>query len=301
MKDYYKMLSVDYTASPETIRKAYYRMAVKFHPDKNIDRQIEAHEKFKEIVEAYEVLSDSSRRLEYDCLLTRFRLRSTLNNLSRSLTSAERENGRRAPHKATQGNCNERQGSSTFHGHGADSHSAEKLFSHETVIEHDVEISLDKMFYGGAHVFYYCPNSNIKSSQSSDCILQGMIFVKPGCLPDTKTTAFFTNEPPLFMRGQKFIAVIRQKPHPYFQRYNENLEVIISCSLQRLYSCTHMSLTGPDGATVKVPTPSLSDFRSEKHSKSLVERWVTLANTGMPILGNQSKRGLLFVKFLIQL
>jgi molecular chaperone DnaJ len=61
MKDYYKILGVPPDASPEEIRQAYYRLAHKYHPDKGGDQ-----EKFKEINEAYQVLSDKEKRAQYD-------------------------------------------------------------------------------------------------------------------------------------------------------------------------------------------------------------------------------------------
>lgn len=60
-KDYYKILGVSPNASPEEIREAYYRLAHKYHPDKGGDP-----EKFKEINEAYRVLSDPEKRKQYD-------------------------------------------------------------------------------------------------------------------------------------------------------------------------------------------------------------------------------------------
>ena len=55
-KDYYKTLGVSRTASEDEIKKAYRKLALKYHPDKNKDPGSE--DKFKEIAEAYEVLSD---------------------------------------------------------------------------------------------------------------------------------------------------------------------------------------------------------------------------------------------------
>ena len=66
-KDYYKTLGVERSASDQEIKKAYRKLAMKYHPDKNPgDKQ--AEEKFKDINEAYQVLSDSEKRGRYDQL-----------------------------------------------------------------------------------------------------------------------------------------------------------------------------------------------------------------------------------------
>lgn len=64
-RDYYEVLGVEKTATPEDIKKAYRKMAIKYHPDKNPGDK-EAEEKFKEAAEAYAVLSDSEKRQRYD-------------------------------------------------------------------------------------------------------------------------------------------------------------------------------------------------------------------------------------------
>jgi curved DNA-binding protein len=64
-KDYYKILGVDKKAGAADIKKAYRKLAVKYHPDKNPDDKL-AEEKFKELNEAYEVLGDEEKRKKYD-------------------------------------------------------------------------------------------------------------------------------------------------------------------------------------------------------------------------------------------
>jgi curved DNA-binding protein len=66
-KDYYGVLGVNKKATQEEIKKAYRKLAVKFHPDKN-PGNTSAEEKFKEVTEAYEVLSDPEKRKKYDAL-----------------------------------------------------------------------------------------------------------------------------------------------------------------------------------------------------------------------------------------
>merc|ERR1711953_1652626 len=67
MKDYYEVLGLPRTAGAEQIKKAYRKLALKFHPDKN--KAEDAEERFKEIGEAYEVLSDEDKKAAYEASL----------------------------------------------------------------------------------------------------------------------------------------------------------------------------------------------------------------------------------------
>jgi len=66
-KDYYKVLGVDKNSSQDEIKKAYRKLAMKYHPDRNQDNK-KAEEKFKQVTEANEVLSDPEKRKKYDSL-----------------------------------------------------------------------------------------------------------------------------------------------------------------------------------------------------------------------------------------
>src|ERR1700682_3040113 len=66
-RDYYEILGVNRGAGEDELKKSYRRLAIQFHPDRNPGDK-EAEERFKELNEAYQVLSDSDRRSQYDRL-----------------------------------------------------------------------------------------------------------------------------------------------------------------------------------------------------------------------------------------
>src|SRR5574340_1231760 len=65
-RDYYEVLGIDKHADKQTIKKAYRQLAKKYHPDRN--KEAGAEDKFKEVQEAYDVLSDDQKRAAYDSL-----------------------------------------------------------------------------------------------------------------------------------------------------------------------------------------------------------------------------------------
>jgi molecular chaperone DnaJ len=63
-RDYYEVLGVERGATPEDLKKAFRKQALKFHPDRN--KEPDANDRFKEVNEAYQVLSDPQRKAQYD-------------------------------------------------------------------------------------------------------------------------------------------------------------------------------------------------------------------------------------------
>ena len=64
-RDYYEVLGVDKNATPDELKKAYRKLALQYHPDRNPGNK-EAEEKFKEAAEAYDVLSNPDKKARYD-------------------------------------------------------------------------------------------------------------------------------------------------------------------------------------------------------------------------------------------
>ncbi|CAH8871975.1 unnamed protein product [Trichobilharzia szidati] len=90
---YYKVLGLTQTATDEEIRRAYRRLALKWHPDKNPTNLEEAEKKFKEISAAYEVLSDPQKRTIYD--------RHGKDGLTRTNVKSSKQSGGRRRHTAS--------------------------------------------------------------------------------------------------------------------------------------------------------------------------------------------------------
>ena len=65
-RDYYEVLGVGKNATDEELKKAFRKLAKQYHPDANPDNKEEAERKFKEVNEAYEILSDKQKRQMYD-------------------------------------------------------------------------------------------------------------------------------------------------------------------------------------------------------------------------------------------
>lgn len=77
MANYYKLLEITETATKDDIKKAYRKLALRWHPDKNPNNLDEANRKFKEISQAYEILSDDHKRRAYDLQKTPSQRRPT--------------------------------------------------------------------------------------------------------------------------------------------------------------------------------------------------------------------------------
>jgi molecular chaperone DnaJ len=94
MKDYYLVLGINKDASQEEIKRAFRRLALRYHPDRNPQDQKQVEERFKEINEAYQVLSDKDKRQRYDWLTT-WPQRLNFNSMAGYRQGCQRGYGRR--------------------------------------------------------------------------------------------------------------------------------------------------------------------------------------------------------------
>ena len=87
-RDYYEVLELQKGATPDEIKKAYRKLAKKYHPDLNPDNKEEAGVKFKEVNEAYEVLKDKQKRQLTRYFLTPTKKKSMIDSALQVLTQA---------------------------------------------------------------------------------------------------------------------------------------------------------------------------------------------------------------------
>ena len=97
VRNYYEMLGVNKNASSNEIKKAYRTLAIKYHPDRNLGNKA-AEEKFKDINEAYEILSDQTRRVQYDQSISRQKFidKAGLGNFGRNGNNGSKARGNNA-------------------------------------------------------------------------------------------------------------------------------------------------------------------------------------------------------------
>jgi DnaJ-class molecular chaperone len=274
--DFYKTLGVSRTASEDEIRKAYRKLARKFHPDVNPNDR-KAEEKFKEISFAYEVLSDKDKRARYD----EFGVQGLADGFdpaqAREYTRWS-QGARRSP-------------------------SYETFTSGEDV---DLEDLLGGLFGGGGRRARGPARGRDASGEIEvdflDAVRGGEVRVQvadrgalrikipPGSETGTKIRLAGQGDSgdPGAPAGDLFLT-LKVRPHPYFRREGNDLHLDLPVTVPELVQGASVEVPTPDGpVTMKIPP----------HSQS--GRVLRLRGKGAPKLG-ASEKGDLYVKLVVEL
>ncbi len=292
--DYYKILGVDKTATPQEIKKAYHKLAIKYHPDKNKDDK-NAEAKFKEISEAYAVLSDKEKRKQYDTYGSAgFQQRYSKEDIFRNFDISDilREFGFGQSFGGSNfGRTFTSSGgfsnSGGFSGGGCSRHSDRNPFgqgmgsqrTHQTQgsdIEYEIMLTLDEIIHG-------CQKTvTINNGNSSETITvkipKGMTFGKKLRVPGK-------GEPSLY-GGPRGNLLIKSKPlpHPDFEIDGNDISTVREIKLSEALLGSKVDILTPSGKDITINIPS-----GTKHKSKL-----RLANQGIPLM-NRDGFGDLFV------
>ncbi|XP_022182277.1 dnaJ protein homolog 1-like [Myzus persicae] len=321
-KDYYQILGVSKGAADDEIKKAYRKLALKYHPDKN--KSAGAEEKFKEVAEAYEVLSDKKKRDIYDKygedgLKGGAGQGNNSNNYSYTFHGDPRATfaqffGSSNPFGNIFGNSGGSMfddemdfddgfirmshgppgmgafRSQSFNVHGSPM-GRTKEKAQDPAIEHEVYVSLEDISRGCTKKMKISRRvlQADGTSRKEDKVLT--INIKPGWKSGTKITFQKEGDQAMNRIPSDIVFVIRDKPHPVFKRDGNDIRYTVPITLKQ-------ALCGVD-----IVVPTLTDKKLPLNLKSEVVKPTTVKRFqgyGLPYAKEQSRRGDLLVSFDIK-
>ncbi len=275
-KDYYKILGVERSASADAIRKAYRKLAMKYHPDQNPGNKA-AEERFKELNEAYQVLSDDQKRARYD------QLGSAYSNWQ----------GRGAPgnfdwgqwtggQRVNMDDLNDLFGGgggdvfsdffrSIFGGAGGASPRTSGRVRPATGYQQPVSISLNEAFHG-----------TTRQLQTESRRME--VKIPPGVKTGSKVRVAGAGP-----EGNDLYLIIEVTDDPRFERDGDDLKTIASVD----------AYTAMLGGEAEVETMA-GKVKLSIPAGTQPEQVFRLAGRGMPRLKNRNEKGDLFVKLKVQ-
>ncbi|HLZ56747.1 MAG TPA: J domain-containing protein [Ktedonosporobacter sp.] len=307
-KDYYKILGVARGASTEEVKKAFRKLARKYHPDVNPGDK-KAEDKFKEINEAYEVLSDSEKRRKYDTLGPNWQEQfgPPAGGSRRTYSYGGAGSGRGTPFEFDpSGNSNFSDFFEAIFGRtggpGATGTTGMRGTREDIRrragdnIEQPVEVTLQEAYSGGSRTYNIqstevCPTCRGTGESGNrvcpTCQGQGMVprnesiqvKIPAGVDNGSKIRVAGKGQPGIGggPRGDLFL-VISVKPDPTFERKGDDLYVDIDVDL----------VTAMLGGSVEVPTPDGRKLMLTIPAETQNGRTFRLAGKGMPHLRKES-------------
>ncbi|XP_070564160.1 dnaJ homolog subfamily B member 4-like [Ptychodera flava] len=317
-KDYYKILGISKGASEDEIKKAYRKMALKYHPDKN--KAPDAEEKFKDIAEAYEVLSDKDKREIFD-KYGEEGLKGGMpggsagggQNFSYTFSGDPRgvfESffGTSSPFDSMFGSM----GNDAF-GMGGGPMGNRMRFSNfgepmdvdgfgmsggggmgkrqDPAVHYDLKVALTDIFSGCTKkmkITRKVYNPDGRTSRTEDKVLQ--IQVKPGWKEGTKITFPKEGDQHPNRIPADIVFTLKDKPHPTFKRDGSNL----------LYTAKIPLRDALCGTTVQIPTIDDRTVRLPLHGIVKPTTKQRVSGEGLPFPKQPSRRGDLIINFDIK-
>ena len=217
-KDYYKILGINRNASEKDIKRAYKKLALKYHPDKNKNEG--AEDKFKEIAEAYDVLSSKDKKKIYD----QFGYEGLKQNNSGGQPF-------RNPHDIFE----------TFFGNNF----SNNKFFHQNIFHQNVfkqqnqkiykelYCTLEELYKGGKRKIRISKRKFDKITKQTNRISNILVInIKPGWKEGTKITFNNAGDELRGQQPQDIVFIIKEKRHPIYKREGDDIKININITLK---------------------------------------------------------------------
>ncbi|XP_008288179.1 dnaJ homolog subfamily B member 13 [Stegastes partitus] len=291
--DYYETLEINRDATDADIKKAYRRLALKFHPSSN--REPGSSETFVQLGEAYDVLSDPRKKATYDKF---------------------GEEGLKGGVPAEFGSGGAWSSKYVYHGNpdktfrqffGGDNPFADfytndapmqlgglqpgVVKTQDSPIERDIHLSLDDLFHGCTKkikISRRVMNEDGNASSIKDKILT--INVKPGWKEGTRIVFSKEGDQGPNSIPADIVFIVRQKSHPMFVRQQDDLMYKVEISLEMALTGFSVDVQTLDGRLLRIP---INDIVHPTYRK-------VLTGEGMPLSQDPSQRGDLIITFDVQ-
>ncbi|KAL0900577.1 hypothetical protein Bca101_084538 [Brassica carinata] len=305
--DYYKVLQVDRSAKDEDLKKAYRKLAMKWHPDKNPDSKKEAEAKFKLISEAYDVLSDPQKRAIYDQYGE-----EGLNSQAQPPGGAGgfpggsnggasfRFNGRSADDIFTEVfGCSRPFGDSKFpfaeevsssYRSSARGEASNAPPKKAAPIETQLPCSLEDLYKGTTNKMKISRDVIDSFGRPSTVEEIMTIEIKPGWKKGTKVTFPEKGNEQRGITPSDLVFIVDEKPHAVFKRDGNDVVITQKIPLVEALTGYTAQVTTLDGRTLTVPVNNVISPSYEEVVKG----------EGMPIPKDSSMKGNLRIKFSIK-
>ncbi|MCD7453213.1 hypothetical protein HAX54_020087 [Datura stramonium] len=286
--DYYNILKVSRNASEEDLKKSYKRLAMKWHPDKNSQNNKEAEAKFKQISEAYDVLSDPQKRQIYDLYGEDALKSGQFSSASPTSAASGTGNGRgfRFNTRDAEDIFAEFFGGSD----GYSSNSGAGVVRKAAPVENKLPCSLEELYKGSKRKMKISRILLDDSGKPTTVEEVLAIHIKPGWKKGTKITFPEKGNYEHGAAPGDLIFVIDEKPHAVFRRDGNDLVINQKISLLDALTGKTISLTTLDGRELTIPITEIV-----KPGQELI-----IPNEGMPISKERGKKGSLKIKFDIR-
>lgn len=280
-KDYYKILGVDRNASDEEIKRTYRKLALKYHPDKNPDK--DAADRFKEINEAYEVLGDPAKRAKFDQLGASYKAWERMGGQPGGFDWSQWVGGAPGGVRVEVGDLGDLFGgfsdffNAIFGNMPAGGRSGSYGTSrHGRDIEQNVHINLMEAYTGTTRTL-------TRDGRRLE------VKIPPGSKTGTRIRISGQGQSGQRSPGDLYL-VVTVEPDPRFERKDDDLYTDANVGL-------YVSLLGGE---VKVPTPD-GEVLLTIPPESQPGQQFRLKGRGMPDLNKPKKRGNLYVRLKVEL